>query len=194
LLAKLGTISVKNLTTNIFPEAEKFKGVNIRAHFRTKPSPCWACPLKHVSTIEITEGPYKGFSGYEPEYEQFVDMGPQIGVTDPAKTIVLANLVDRLGLDANETGWVMGWVMECHEAGLLTRDDLDGLEMTWGNVEATGTMLSKIAHRQGIGDLLAEGVKRAAHHVGGDTLQRGVWIETGTTLRAGDMGRAFSVM
>ncbi|MBI2868974.1 MAG: hypothetical protein HYX96_04020 [Chloroflexi bacterium] len=186
VLGKLGLLPTKNCTTNIFPEVDQFKGENVRARFPTKPTPCWACPITHVRTLQIVDGPYKGYSGGEPEFEEFAAMGPQIGVTDPAASIVLANLVDRLGLDVNEAAWAIGWVMECYEAGLLKKSDLDGLEMTWGNVDAVRTLLGRIARREGFGDILAEGIKRAAERVGGEAVRRGVWIGTGATIRAID--------
>ena len=76
--------------------------------------------------------------------------------------MILSSLTDRLGFENNEAGWLMGWVMECFEKGFLTKDDLDGLEMRWGDSHAVIQLLHMIAHRQGIGDLLAEGVMRAA--------------------------------
>ena len=81
---------------------------------------------------------------------------------------MLSNLTDNLGLDVNESGWTIAWVMECYEKGLLTKKDTDGLEMTWGNVDETRKMLEKIAKRDGFGDILAEGVKRASQHIGGE--------------------------
>ncbi len=185
-LTKAGAIPVKNLTTNIFTNSEKFTGEYIRTHFKVKPSTCWACSWAHNRRIEIEDGPYAGFKGEEPEYEGMASMGPVIGQTDPAATIVLANLVDRLGLDINESGWVTGWVMECYEKGYLKKEDLDGLEMTWGNTSATQGLLEKIASRQGIGDILAEGVKRAAEKIGGEAQNCAVYTLKGNTPRTHD--------
>ncbi|NIM44185.1 MAG: aldehyde ferredoxin oxidoreductase, partial [Nitrososphaeria archaeon] len=75
-------------------------------------------------------------------------------------------MTDRLGLENNEAGWLVGWVMECYEKGYLTKDDIGGLEMKWGNVEAVRQLLHMTAHRQGFGDLLAEGVMRASQRIG----------------------------
>ena len=74
--------------------------------------------------------------------------GPVIGNTDPGAMVMLANVTDRLGLDVNEAGWTIGWVMECYEKGILSRQDLDGLDMRWGNVEAVREML-EICRRAG---------------------------------------------
>jgi aldehyde:ferredoxin oxidoreductase len=182
----IGALPVKNYTTNVFPEWEKYKGEYIRSHFKVKNNPCWACRQTHAETLEITEGLYKGFKGEEPEYEALAAMGPVIDQKDPAAAIVLADLVDRLGLDCNETGYVIGWIMECFEKGLLKKADLDGIEMRWGDFEATRAMLKKIASREGCGNLFAEGVKRASEAIGGEAARCGVYTMKGATVRGHD--------
>ena len=186
ILHKNGGLPVKNYTTNIFPEFEKFSGHYLRTHFEVKPTTCWACTWAHCREIKINEGPYAGFKGEEPEYEGMASMGSVIGQPDPAAAVVLCNLIDRLGMDVNESGWVIAWVMECFEKGYLKREDLDGLEMTWGNAESTRRTLEKIAHRQGVGNMLAEGVKRAAEKVGGPSLSCAIYTLKGNTPRGHD--------
>lgn len=186
MLHTIGALPVRNYTTNIFPEHEMFTGQYLRTHFKDKTKPCWACGMVHCRMMEVTEGPYKGFIGDEPEYEGVAAMSSVIGQTDPGATVMLANLVDRLGMDINETGWVIGWLMECYEKGFLRKNDLDGLEMNWGNAEATVEMLKKIAHRQGCGKLFAEGVKRAAETIGGDALNCAVYTQKGASPRGHD--------
>ena len=60
--------------------------------------------------MEMTEGPYAGFVGEEPEYEGTAEMGPLIGMTEPASTVYLCNLADRLGIDINESGYMISWL------------------------------------------------------------------------------------
>jgi aldehyde:ferredoxin oxidoreductase len=182
----IGGLPVKNFTTNLFPDFEKFSGRYLRTHFEVKPTTCWACSWAHCREIEIKEGRYAGFLGEEPEYEGMVSMGSAIGQPDPAAGVVLCNLIDRLGMDVNETGWVIGWVMECFEKGYLKKEDLDGLEVSWGSVEAVRTLLEKIAYRRGIGNLLAEGAKRAAEKVGGPSLSCAIFTRKGNTPRGHD--------
>ncbi|MFC1533735.1 aldehyde ferredoxin oxidoreductase family protein [Thermodesulfobacteriota bacterium] len=181
--AQAGILPVKNYTTNIFPEFERFY---TRDRFELFRRPCWACSSHHVMHTRVTEGPYEGFYGKDPEYEQSAGFGPLIGNTDPGAMVMLANEGDRLGLEANEVTWTIGWVMECYEKGILSSKDLDGLEMTWGNVEATRTLLNNIAHRQGFGEILAEGVKRASKKVGGEALRMAIYTEKGNTPRTHD--------
>ena len=181
--AKSGMLQVKNYTTNIFPEVEKFY---TRDRFEIVRRPCWACSSHHVMHTKVTEGPYKGFFGKDPEYEQSAGYGPQIGNTDPGSMVVLANEGDRLGFDANEATWIIGWIMECYEKGLLKSKDIDGLEMTWGNVEATRILMKNIAYRRGFGNLLAEGLKRAAEKVGGEAINMAIYTHKGNTPRGHD--------
>ncbi len=185
-----GFLPVKNYTTSVFEiepdKLERFGGPYIRSHFKPKPCPCWACRMHHCHIITITEGPYKGFVGEEPEYECFASWGPVIGQTDAAAAIVISNEVDRLGMDCNESGWLMGLIMECYAKGILTKKETDGLEMTWGNVEAVRAMLRKIAYRQGFGDVLAEGVMRAAQRIGGEAPQFAIHTMKGNTPRGHD--------
>jgi aldehyde:ferredoxin oxidoreductase len=89
-------------------------------------------------------------------------------------------------MDCNEAGWVVGWVMECYQKGALKKEDVDGLEMTWGNVEATKALLENISHRRGYGDTLAEGVKIAAEKMGGDALNWAIFTGKGNSPRGHD--------
>ena len=182
----IGCLPVKNYTTNIFPEHERMNGQYMRTHFEIRPKPCYMCRIAHVKEVTVTEGPYKGFVGEEPEYEQLAAWGPQISNTDLGAVVMLSYEVDRLGMDCNEASFTIGWVMECYEKGIFTKKDLDGLDMKWGNVEAVKTMLNKIAKREGIGDLLAQGVMRASRKIGGEAADRAIYTQKGCTPRSHD--------
>jgi aldehyde:ferredoxin oxidoreductase len=185
-LHEAGALPVRNYTTNLFPEHERMNGQYMRTHFDLRSVPCYQCRFAHVKEVTVTEGPYTGFVGEEPEYEQVAAWGPQIGNTDLGAVVMLTREVDGLGMDCNEAAWTVGWVMECHEKGLLTRGDLDGLDLTWGNVEAVRTLLQKVARREGIGDLLAEGVKRASQQIGGGAADLAIYTEKGASPRTHD--------
>ncbi|MFC2013926.1 aldehyde ferredoxin oxidoreductase family protein [Chloroflexota bacterium] len=180
-----GVIPVKNYSTNVWDvtddELNTFSVDYLRKSWKRTPNPCWGCAMTHCADITITEGQYKGYEGEEPEYEVLAACGPVIGVNDGLSASYLANEVDKFGLEGNELGWVIGLVMECYEKGLLTKKDTDGLEMTWGNVEAVHEMMKRIAHRQGFGDVLAEGAMRAAQRIGGDAPNFAIHTMKGTT-------------
>ncbi len=183
---KAGWLPIKNYTTNVIKDHERLLPEYTRTHFEIKPRPCWACGLHHTHHVRVTEGPYKGLEGEEPEYECVAAWGPLTGNKDPGAVVMLSNLTDELGLDVNESGWTIAWVMECFEKGLLTKKDTDGLEMTWGNVEETRKMLQKIARREGFGEILAEGVKRASDRIGGEAAKLAVYTHKGNTPRGHD--------
>ncbi|MEW6671275.1 MAG: aldehyde ferredoxin oxidoreductase C-terminal domain-containing protein [Thermodesulfobacteriota bacterium] len=183
----LGALPVKNYTTNIYQEHEKMNGQYMRTHFKVRSRPCYKCAVAHVKEVTVTEGPYKGFVGEEPEYEMLAAWGPQIGNTDIGATVMLANEVDTLGMDCNETGWIIGWAMECFEKGVFTPKETDGLDLTWGNVEAVKTLMNRIARREGaFGDLLAEGVMRASKKIGGKAAEWAVYTQKGSAPRGHD--------
>jgi aldehyde:ferredoxin oxidoreductase len=181
-----GWLPVKNYQTNVFPEKDLFDGQRLRSLFESKNYPCYGCASHHYELMTVTEGPCQGYSGKEPEYEQWAAFGPQIGQTDPGAALMLSNVCDRLGMDCNEASWVIGWVMECYQKGALKKADLDGLEMTWGDVETARAILDNIAHRRGYGDTLAEGVKSAAEKLGGEALNWAIFTGKGTTPRGHD--------
>lgn len=192
---QVGTLPVRNYTTNLFPEHEKMNGQYVRGHFeKVGRNTCFNCGSHHLAVLKVTEGPYKGFVGEDPEYEAFAALGPQIGQTDVGGVFVLSDLVDRLGIDVNETGWVIGWLMECYEKGILTKKDTDGIEMNWGNVESTRKILQKISDREGIGNLLAGGVKRASEEIGGEAADIAVCTRKGSTPRGHDHRSRWSEM
>ncbi len=196
-LAGDGTLPVKNYTTNVWQisdgDLEKFSEPYIRGHFEPRRSPCWGCPANHSTLMKIPEGPYAGMEVEEPEYEQMAAWGPIMDNKDAVSAAVLAGVCDRLGLENNEAGWLVGWVMECYAKGYLTKEDI-GLNMNWGNVEAARQLLHMTAYRQGFGDLLAEGVMRVSQRIGGEAANCAVYTLKGNSPRGHDHRTAWGEM
>ncbi|MFC1963411.1 aldehyde ferredoxin oxidoreductase C-terminal domain-containing protein, partial [Chloroflexota bacterium] len=184
---------VKNYQTVFFPEVVPFSAEESRNKYETQWVPCWGCKFRHCHLWKITEGPHAGFVGEEPEYEGMAAFTSVIGQTDNEEAFVLCNEADRLGMDHNEIGWLIGWVMECYEKGILNKEDTDGLDMTWGNVDAVRALLYKIAKRDGFGNILAEGVMRASKHYGDESSKIGIYTKKGNTPRGHD-DRSFWTM
>ena len=182
----LGTLPVKNLTANEFPDHYRFNGDNLRAYYNGKPRPCYACRLGHCHEIELKSGPHKGEIVEEAEYEGTAAFSSQIGNNDIDAAEWLNNVNDRLGMDVKEQAFVVGLAIECYEKGVITKHETDGLELTWGNVLAVETMLHKIARRGGFGDVLAEGVMRAAQKIGGDAPKFAVYTHKGNAPHVHD--------
>jgi aldehyde:ferredoxin oxidoreductase len=182
-----GTLPVKNYTTDLFPEGSKFTTQWTREHHEHVPNPCWACRMHHLSMVTIKGGPYNGITVEDPEYEMYAEMGPTIGVTDPDATLVLANLLTRLGLEGNEAGFLLAMVIELYESGKLKKEDTDGLELTWGNVAAVRTLLERISRREGaFANQLAEGTFRTAKAMGPEAQSRGIYSLKGFSPRGHD--------
>jgi aldehyde:ferredoxin oxidoreductase len=182
-----GALPVKNLTEHVFPEHAKMDGRYIRSHFKIERKPCYQCPIAHVVKVTVTEGPYSGIEGEEPEYESLAGFGPMIGNTDAGSVVMLVKEVDRLGMDTNETSWTVAWAMECFEKGVFTEKDTEGLALTWGNVEAVKELINRIARREGkFANLLADGVMKASKKVGGRAADWAVYTQKGSTPRGHD--------
>jgi aldehyde:ferredoxin oxidoreductase len=112
------------------------------------------------------QGQFAGDILEGPEYETMAMLGSNLGILDRG-AIIRANLLcDRLGLDTISSGNVIGFIMECFEKGLVTKDDSDGLELRFGHYHAALELLQRIAYRKGLGNLLAEGVSHAAEKIG----------------------------
>jgi aldehyde:ferredoxin oxidoreductase len=183
-------LPVKNYTTNIW-SIEKDKFVkwfpeNIRKYFKSKPKPCWACQIHHCHMIEFPEGPYVGETMEEPDYEQFASWGPLIDNKDIIEATILSKEVDDLGMDTNEAGWIVAFIMECYERGILKKEDLNGLEMKWGDTKSTRSLLNMIAKRKGIGNILAEGIMQASKYIGKEAPFMAIFTKKGNTPRSHD--------
>jgi aldehyde:ferredoxin oxidoreductase len=187
-------LPVKNYTTSIFPEYERFDGKNLRTTFKTKPRSCHSCPLAHCHFIEVSEGPYKGLRCEEPEYELWAGWGPNIGNTDPNAVVKLNDLTDRLGMDGNEASYLVSMVMECFEKGIVTSKDTDGIELTWGNVSGVISLIESMARRKGIGDILAEGVMRAARKIGKGAEECAIYVKQGSAPQGLDLRGAWGLL
>ncbi len=175
-----GWVPVKNLTTNVFPGEECFEGEYIRGKLhRMQPRSCHGCTFHHCHTVEVRKGPYKGTVGEEPEYEILAGFGPNWGIYDPGAVTMLNSLNDQLGMDAKEASFMISMIMEGYEKGIIRKQEIDGIDLKWGNVEAAAELLKRISRREGIGDLLAEGVMRAAHQLGGEFLDMAVFVKRG---------------
>ena len=193
-----GALSIKNLTTNIYPvlpRLDELEPATLRGKFPHRGHQCSGCGMKgHCHILVVPEGNHEGTLVDEAESEGIAMCGPQIGSVDTADMMWLNTQVDKAGVDVNEFGWVIGWVMECYEKGYITKEQLGGLEMRWGDSETANTLLQMITHREGFGDLLAEGVKRAAERLGGEAYDCAVFVHKGTTPRGHDHRGRWSEM
>lgn len=123
------------------------------------PNPCY-----HWCTVK--EGEYAGATAFGPEFETIYAFGSNLD-NDRFDSIIAADdYCDLMGLDTMSTGLTIGWAVECYERGILGPEDTDGIDMRYGNHRMLIDLIRRIAYRQGgIGNLLADGSKRAAEKV-----------------------------
>ena len=122
----------------------------------------YGCPLTCMKISYIRTGKYKGAVTDPPDYELQAYLGTNLGIFDPEGIIYLSWLVDEYGLDAINTGNLLGFVAELYQRGILTKEDLQGIDLTWGDPDSFAKLMKLIVNREGIGDILAEGTYRAA--------------------------------
>jgi aldehyde:ferredoxin oxidoreductase len=162
---RLGVLPTRNYQDGTFEGAEKVSGEYMHEHYTEKAVSCAGCPIACEQIAHVKSGDYAG-ARTSVDYESLYAVGPNCGVDSMEAIIAAIDRCDALGMDTMSTGVTIGWAMECFQRGILTKEDFGGLEPTWGNHQAVVELVKKIAAREGIGDLLAEGTKRASAKVG----------------------------
>lgn len=167
---KAGGLPTRNWSTGTFENAIALDGTTMSKTILKGRDTCYACTVRCKRVVEVLEGPYKVDPRYGgPEYETLSTFGTFCGIDD-LEAIAYANqLCNAYGMDTISCGATIAWAMDCFEKGLLTTEDTDGLELRFGNTDVMIQMVEKIAHRDGFGDLLAEGSARAAEKIGRGT-------------------------
>jgi len=166
-LSYSGRLPTRAFTKCTFDGADKISGETLSKTIMKRRATCPACPDAHYRIVEtsgryITDPDYGG-----PEYETCASFG-SLCMNDDLEVIAKANeLCNKYSLDTIAAGVSLSFAMECYEKGVITKNDTGGIDLSWGNGDAIIEMIHKIAKREGIGDVLAEGVKRAAEKIGG---------------------------
>lgn len=133
---------------------------------------CFSCTTSCHRYVEVKDGTYAGTYTGGPEYETLCALGGQTLVVNTEAVIKANELCNIYGLDTISTGVIIAWAMESFERGVLTKEDTDGIELKFGNAEALIKTIELIALRKGkLGNLLAEGAKRAAQKIGKDSIK-----------------------
>ncbi len=163
---RLGIYPVRNFRYGQQPDHDKLTGQKYRK-FRTGDFGCYSCSVRCGKRHFVPDGPYAGVRSEGPEYETIWAFTGPIDSTNIEATIAADRLCDDLGLDTISTGNCIGFAYELYEKGILTKKDTEGLELTYGNHATMIALIKKIALRQGLGDILAEGSRQAAVTIGG---------------------------
>lgn len=162
----LGGLPTRNFRQPVFEGANDINGKALDEGYIKAHTTCSGCvlrckPVAYVPGDEMVDPALGG-----PEYETLAAMGSALGISDLAAIVKANALTNDYGLDSISLGVTIAFAMECYEAGILTSQDTGGLSLDFGNIASMLELISLIAHRQGIGDLLADGSLRAAQKIG----------------------------
>jgi aldehyde:ferredoxin oxidoreductase len=162
----VGGVNVRNFQAGIFEDKTEIDGDALNAQYLVRATGCYRCPCKCDRHSRVTEGEFAGTDVGGPEYSTVVAFGTGCGNSNLASILKANELSNLYGLDTIETGNLIAFAMELRQRGILTQEETDGLDLTWGNYHAILEMIERIAFRQGFGDLLAEGVIHATEEIG----------------------------
>ncbi len=152
-----GVMPTYNFREGVFEHANKINGYEMLSRYKIGDTSCFACPMACGNVCLVKEGKYRGTVVEGPEYETACMFGSNIGVQNFAAILKANQLCDELGIDTITAGNLIGVLMEAQETGLLSEKELDGLSLKWGSEEVILETVQRIAHRKGIGNILAEG-------------------------------------
>ena len=161
-----GDIPTKNWRANSWG-----KGQELYAHFRRENlvkagSCCKGCVLRCKRTVRVASGKWKTPQHEGGEYETMVAFTFFVFNEDIDAAVHADYLCNEYGLDTISTGAVIGFAMDCYDNGMISREEADGLDLSWGNAETIIELVKGIASREGLGRVLGEGVRHAAQEIG----------------------------
>ena len=147
-------------------EAGKLATVSYDSRYNTGKYACANCPLGCGAHYSVKDGKWPVEETDRPEYETLGAFGAMMLNSNAESVIKCNDLCNRYGLDTISTGATIAWAMECYENGIFTREDTDGIELTWGNADAIVEMTQAIVDQKGFGKILALGSETAAKKLG----------------------------
>ncbi len=160
-----GILATRNFRYNTFESAEQIDGKNLKNKI-TASHGCFRCPVRCKADLEFKDGRFKGQKGVRPEFEPMLALGARCGLSDLDSLVYLDNLCSRLGIDSISTGGVIAFAMDLFDRKILTLEDTGGLDLAWGNEKSMEALIRQMASGEGLGAILAKGVRRAARIIG----------------------------
>lgn len=161
-----GILPTRNWHDGMFDGTSGINSESIKTRVLVRKKACFDCAIACGSWSKVKAGAFSGAATEGPEYETLGLCGSNCGIKNVEAVIKFVEDCDRLGLDSISAGNVVALAMDMYEKGALTRKEVNGLDLSFGNEEAYAKMPGIIASREGIGDALAEGAMRAARRIG----------------------------
>lgn len=188
LMDALGRFPTRNFQLGSFPQVDDISAEALEARAFVRHLSCFGCPVGCDKLYRLLDGCHTGTALHSLEYETLNALGACIWNNDLDAILAANRLCDDMGMDTISAGRVVSFAMELWEQGILSLDDTGGLALHWGDMDLVLRLLEMIAHREGFGELLAEGTRRAAQSIGRDAEQYAMHVK-GLEIPAQD-GRA----
>jgi len=164
--AKTGNLPTRNFRDGDWPHAKEIDAIAIKEKHRVGMGTCYSCAVRCKKEVELVE-PYRVERRYGgPEYETLGALGSDCGVSDLPAICKANELCQRLGIDTIGAGTTIAFAMECYEEGIIDDETTGGVKLNFGDAEAMLKTVELIGKREGIGDILAEGSRRASRVFG----------------------------
>jgi len=186
----LGAISGYNYTRNNVSEEgiKAYHSEIFEKKIKVRNEACYGCPVG-CNQIYQVKGDIPAPARFgKLEWSSLCALGSMLGIFDYEKLIPLVWLCAQLGIDAKETGSIIGMLMEMYEKGIISEKDTNGVRMTWGNVEAVREMIKAIAYKVGVGTALGEGAEGVLNRFGEEAKRCYGWAKgcgiSGSDVRA----------
>jgi aldehyde:ferredoxin oxidoreductase len=165
-LNDIGALPTRHFQRGRFEHADAVSGETIEQLYKVKSKACFGCTVPCSRFLVVDDPRFPDLRLEGPEYEPLAGFTARVGNSDLALALRCVALANRYGMDAISLTEVISWAMECHQRGLLSAEEADGLNLEWGNADTILTLIHKVAHREGFGDFLADGVRRASQRLG----------------------------
>lgn len=210
IINEFGILPTRNFSTGYFDDIDKISGNRV-AELIAGTNSCFNCNIGCTGTIRKTVAGGKELVTERPEYETFWSFGPLIDNNDLDGLLQFAHFCDLMGFDTMEAGHVLAFTADLYSRNLISKKELGGLEPVWGDVESYWKLLQGIVHREGFGDILANGIKKAAGILGEEAQQlarhvkgfivsgydprgsMGMALNYATAARGADHNRGYSI-
>jgi len=165
-LQAIGGLPARHFQSGWFEAADAVSGETVEERFKVRGKACFACNIPCSRYLAVDDPRFPGLRFEGPEYEPLAGFTVRVGNADLPLALAAVDRCNRLGMDAISLSEVIAWAMELGQRGLLSGADADGLDLDFGCGETILALLEKISRREEFGDVLADGVRAAAHRLG----------------------------
>jgi aldehyde:ferredoxin oxidoreductase len=166
----MGILATRNYRSNHFEGADRIDSRNL-APYKRRSTGCYRCPVQCKAELYFHEGMHRGMRGVRPEFESTAALGARCGLDNIQDIVFLDNLCTRLGIDTISAAGAIAFVMDLFERGILSQKDVEGLDLHWGNAKAMETLITQMAQREGFGNILSQGLRKAAEIIGRNAIR-----------------------